>query len=495
MSMGGNEGELDALVDSILQTRHASASNSISVASAPQGRAGASNSAAYASHGTAAPAPPRAPLSAGRRSDTTKTRALSERSAEEEEDLNALVQRILAGPANDAAAERTPPSTSTTSSPRLFSQALHGGPTTSHRHPPRDEAAPLYQPVAHFSQHAHRAGGARPGGGFGVSSGAVRVDPANARSLSSRMSDTSAVHRMHAVVRRLALWQERKEAKRVQAVYEALEQEQLACTFEPATNYAVDPGASPLRHSSGRPVQAATISMSSSSSASSTTSASSPADTASSPRASAGLYIPALEPPAQPITGADAFIDRLRRAQEERDAAREAEEARRLQYYDSSTFQRDPTVPAPFTLGDMRPRRVVTATAAVAGVPSPLRRSAGPDGLNNSVPRQVPQQHPRQALRSSPSQHSNNAYRAGAPGYKDALSAYGQAHRYDYDDEEGQEGVEEGEGREEGEERLTAVNTFLTLAPHIRQTLLFDSHMDQQLHRATASIRRAEEGA
>ncbi|KAG5483736.1 hypothetical protein LSCM4_04889 [Leishmania orientalis] len=345
--------------------------------------------------------------------------------AAEEEELSVLIERILAGDGarglpstsgpmrHTQESQRAPPSALSTSSPNFS-----------------------YVPPPHVGSSGPSRASRR--------GGATRVGE-RSRSMSRMFGarDVSPDACTQGVVRRLALWYECKEAKRVQAVYEALEREQQECTFQPNINrFEVGVGSSlvadealhrPSATSKGRQGSgsrsvsfANTISMSSSSS-----------------RATPHMcdYIPSLQPPLQPITGADAFVERLRRAWEKRDAVREAEEAKRLHYYDPATFRRDPTVPVPFELG-ARPRRLLVETAAVVNARSPS------PGVVVGVARASPP----------------------PPLEEDVFCD-----------------VDEGK-------RLTPENTFLSLAPKIRQGLLFDRQMDTQLLRATDSIRRAAGG-
>ncbi|GET87087.1 hypothetical protein, conserved [Leishmania tarentolae] len=360
---------------------------------------------------------------------------------EEEEDLNTLVERILAGPG-----VRVPTSTS---SPR-FSQV-----------PPPHVRNSEATSIDRFRGPTQVKGG---------SSSLPRMFGADT---------TSPDARMQAVVRRLTLWYERKEAKRVQAVYEALEREQLDCTFEPCINrlevemrgsgvlehedrplyrhhYSTDeyphrPSAS-LKvcgsPGSGAVSHANTISLSSSPSRV--------------PPHMSEECIPSLQPPPKPIAGADVFVERLRRAQDERDAIRAAEKAKRLHYYDPTTFRRDPTVPVPFEFVETHPRRLATATdAAVGGSPS---RDSGNTlcGTRANTP-------------------SLSLHTAALAAYRDvrAISPLLAGDDLRHVNER---------------KRLTPENTFLSLAPHIRQTLLFDQQMEAQLRRATNSVRRATGG-
>ncbi|KAK7197498.1 hypothetical protein NESM_000699300 [Novymonas esmeraldas] len=368
---------------------------------------------------------------------------------DDDDDLNTLVERILAGRGS-----RRPPSPSsrhTTLPQHASSSAATTSPATSS----------LQRPAPQQQQQQQQWGSS----GTSTTSrlaGATRVE-AGSHSLSRHSGGggggTSA--RMHAVVRRLALWQERREAKRVQAVYEALEREHQDCPFEPAIHHLPTVEAEDRRGDSARypASHTNTISMSSSSSSSS----------ASPPPLCE--YVPSLQPLQQPVTGADAFVERLRRVQEERDALREAAEAQRLHFYDATSFRRDLTVPVPFELGDTRPRRVATATAAVAGVPSPLRRSVGRGG--------PPPPSPPNARTAATLSVHRSAAAAGA-GTSPSIQRGG--------------GGGGGRPADEEDERLTAENTFLSLAPLIRKTLLFDQRMEAQLQRATNSIRRTSGG-
>ncbi|KAG5505110.1 hypothetical protein JIQ42_04297 [Leishmania sp. Namibia] len=461
MMTANSDDQLDALVDSILQSRdrpaitsqmpqrpssqqqqeHASSGsrNSSVRASMYAVCPGGSTSSAADNFATVVPTDPRASASTSKTAPTHIDAGDEE--AAEEEDLSVLIERILAG---DGA--RGLPSTSATSSPNFS-----------------------YVPPPHVGSsgpsRASRRGGATRVGG-------------RSRSMSRMFGarDVSPDACTQGVVRRLALWYECKEAKRVQAVYEALEREQQKCTFEPNINrFEVGVGSSLVtdgeghllhrhRHSADEALHrpSATSKGRQGSGSRSVSFANTISMSSSSSRATPHMcdYIPSLQPPLQPITGADAFVERLRRAQEKRDAVREAEEAKRLHYYDPATFRRDPTVPVPFELG-ARPRRLLAETAAVVSA-----RSPSPGGVVGVARASPPPLSPRAA----------------------ALAAYSSAGATPPPPEEDVfRDVDEGK-------RLTPENTFLSLAPKIRQGLLFDRQMDTQLLRATDSIRRAAGG-
>ncbi|KPA77232.1 hypothetical protein ABB37_07138 [Leptomonas pyrrhocoris] len=340
---------------------------------------------------------------------------------------------------------------------------------------------------------------------------------------------------MNAVVRRLARWQERREAKRVQSVYEALEREHEECTFEPSINRLGGGGTGDDRSRShsggdhGKDVEDVSRKQQQQQRASSGGRAESPSHYAplcrrdshrrststASYETDGAEYVPSLLPPTQPVYGAAAFIERLRGAREERDAVTAAAEAKRLHYYDSTSFTRGVTVPVPFELGDSRPRRVASSTAAVPGVPSPLARLRAAAGvgmsftetgdggsrgtpLQASSPSRVGLTPPAGVAKRGGNNCSSNSATLTRSLFSHML---GRGPRVEEEDEDGWTTpsasaaaaavqYEYAGEEEEGEERLTAENTFLSLAPQIRETLLFDQGMAQQLHRATESIRR-----
>ncbi|RNF07088.1 hypothetical protein TraAM80_03575 [Trypanosoma rangeli] len=121
------------------------------------------------------------------------------------------------------------------------------------------------------------------------------------------------VDRQEHLFRRLMLWQERRDAKRLQAVYEALLQEQAACPFEP-------------RESLTR----------------------------------GGSIDSNLSSCIKKVYGADVFLQRMREARERRLLLRRAEEEEARRYSDTSTWKPQMTVPQPFTLG-RAPRSVAAA--------------------------------------------------------------------------------------------------------------------------------------
>ncbi|CBZ24922.1 conserved hypothetical protein [Leishmania mexicana MHOM/GT/2001/U1103] len=462
MTASGGE-QLDALVDSILQSRDhlASTGHITQRLPSPQQRAHTNSD----SHNTRmraymhAVSPGGSSSSAGNfvdagtashyvsvstsRATATHLHTDDGEKEEEEDDLSTLVERILAGPGVHGR-----PSTLSTSSPR-FSQV-----------PP---------------PHIGNSGAASANwlkGATRVKGGSTSLS----RTLGAGPASPDA--RMQALVRRLTLWYERKEAKRVQAVYEALEREQLDCTFEPRINrlgvevggsVVVDAEEHPLhqRHYSadGYPHCPSASSKTRGSSRSRAVSHTSAISMSSSPsRATPHVceYIPSLQPPSQPITGADAFVERLRRAQEERDAVREAEEAKRLHYYDPTTFRRDRTVPVPFEFAETRPRRLATAMTAAAGG-SPSR---GPGDIAGVTRANIPPLSARAAALATYRDAGATPPRPAEDGFRDVNE----------------------------DKPLTPENTFLSLAPHIRQTLLFDQQMESQLRRATDSVRRVTRG-
>ncbi|CAG9571247.1 hypothetical_protein_-_conserved [Leishmania major strain Friedlin] len=362
---------------------------------------------------------------------------------EEEDDLSALVERILAGPG-----VRGRPSTSSASSPR-FSQV-----------------PPPHIGNSGATSTSGLKGATRVKGGSSSLSRTFGAGPASPNA------------RMQAVVRRLTLWYERKEAKRVQAVYEALEREQLDCTFEPRINrLGVEVGGSVVVDEDDRPLHRRHYSAdeyprrssaSSKARGSSGSRAVSHTNTISMSSSSSRVtphvceYIPSLQPPSQPITGADAFVERLRRAQDERDTVREAEEAKRLHYYDPTTFRRDLTVPVPFEFVETRPRRLAAAMTAAAGG-SPSR---GPGDIVGVTRTSIPPFSARAAALAACGDAGATPPRPAEDGFRDVNE----------------------------DKRLTPENTFLSLAPHIRETLLFDRQMELQLRRATDSVRRVTRG-
>lgn len=492
--------------------------------------------------------------------------------ANDEEDLNALVERILAGPAPAAKDSRTSqpfhfdvsgavPAVSSGSPSSLSSHALssHYSP---HRHPrggPPSPAipsssispassSPRYQLPLSFAQH--RSHDSQPGtqqqqqqrrasisgGSSGATSrrtgGATRADTSLSRvsasggllnAPSTAAASGMASSPMDAVVRRLTLWQERREAKRVQAVYEALEKEHEECTFEPSINRLDSVEGNRSAITSARRCRSMEEAVEeegdeevadaegceedrswlASRNTYGDTSRRNRSGTSADPSYSSSTsymgevgIVPSLLPPQQPIYGVDAFVNRLRRAQGERDALKAAEEAKRLRYYDTSTFSRDLTMPAPFEFGDTRQRRLVSSTVPVPGVRSPLARlratSLYADSRNG------------QTLTCLPSRGSlaNSSAAIGAIGNNTLTNRSPYSHTLrpgclpedevgnDDDDENGFATGVYGEIVGEEEARMTAENTFLSLAPQIREYLLFDLRMEQQLHRATESIRR-----
>ncbi|KAG5509396.1 hypothetical protein JKF63_06706 [Porcisia hertigi] len=453
---GPVDSELDALVDSILQSRDRSAHTS---------RMTPRTSSSSSSHQHPQPNPTSSSLwmcsrePAGDNSRTTKmnspvyalssdvsrakaTHMDADGRENGKEDLNTLVEHILAGPGIGE-----PPSDSDSPPSRLPSASpTHvGSPGTGSKR--------------------------RPGG-------ATRVQRGDHGLFRISCSGTgSPESRVQAFARRLALWHERKEARRVQAVYEALEREQQECTFEPSINrlgvevensVAAAEGRplyhrhdtdeelrrsslSPKARGSGsrRAVPHASTIMSSSSSSSSQ-SASPLCD-----------YIPSLQPLPQPINGVEAFVERLRRAHNEREALQEAEEAKRLHYYDPTTFRRDFTEPVPFELSQRRPRCHCGEREASSSLPYAVTvggsPSRGPGGRSNFVGKSPPPLSGRAAAR--PTCRDAGERQPSPPGEE----------FYEMNTDT----------------RLRAENTFLTLAPYIRQTLLFDRQMEAQLRRAT----------
>nr|CAJ2469531.1 unnamed protein product [Leishmania braziliensis] len=373
----------------------------------------------------------------------------------EEEDLNALVERILAGSG--------PCGPHSTSESSRHAQERQNAPPS----------AAVFTSSPHFSQVSPLHIGSSEASSRKQLGGATRVQGGSHSQ--PRMFGTDSVSRgarMQAVVRRLALWYERKEAKRVQAVYEALEREQQDCTFEPSINHLeVEVGSSVAIDEEGHSLgqhycdpdeEPHYLSLLSKARGVSSNRAVSHTNTISMPLSSSRdtshmcEYIPSLQPPSQPIAGADVFVERLRRAQDERDAAREAEEAKRLHYYDPTTFRRGITVSAPFEFADTRPRRLGTVTAAVTSAPS--------RGLSGAVG----------DARSNPPPLSARA--AAFATYKDAGATPPPT-------------TEKSFHNVDASKHTTAENTFLSLAPHIRQTLLFGRQMELQLRRATDRVR------
>ncbi|CAC9468755.1 conserved hypothetical protein [Leishmania infantum JPCM5] len=463
MAASGGDEQLDGLVDSILQSRGhlASAGQITQRLPSPQQRehtssnshdtrmraymhsmspGGSSSSVGnFVAAGTAA----HHALASTSRATATHLDTVDGEKGEEEDDLSTLVKRILAG-----SGVRGRPSTSSTSSPR-FSQV-----------PPPYIGNPGGNSTSWLKGATRMKGGS------------------NSLSRTFGAGTASPDARMQAVVRRLTLWYERKEAKRVQAVYEALEREQLDCTFEPRINrLGVEVGGSVVVNEEDRPLHRRhhnadeyprRPSASSKTRGSSGSRAVSHTNTISMSSSSSRVtphmceYIPSLQPPSQPITGADAFVERLRRAQDERDAVREAEEAKRLHYYDPATFRRDLTVPVPFEFVETRPRRLAAATTAAAGG-SPSR---DPGDIVGATRPSIPPLSARAAALAACRDAGATSPRPAEDGFRDVNE----------------------------DKRLTPENTFLSLAPHIRQTLLFDRQMELQLRRATDSVRRVRRG-
>jgi hypothetical protein len=467
----------------------------------------------------------------------------------EEEDLNALVERILAGPgpAVVSYSQRSDdgPTTATVqamSSGSQSSPSISPASSSPRYQLPQSYAQPLHQqqkqqrPQLHVAQQEQQqqqrrasisessgAASRRTGGG-----GATRADTSLSRasgrgllSTSSAAAATSSSSPMDAVVRRLTLWQERREAKRVQSVYEALEKEHEECTFEPSINRLAIDGDGSRSLSSGHRNYHSTeeaeeeecegdeegrqrppwVSLSASRARSSShhmpndTYARMRGSTSASSHVSGVSYVPSLLPPEQPIYGVEAFVERLRTAQADRDAVKAAEEAKRLRYYDPTTFKRDVTVPKPFELGDTRPRRAASSTVPVPGVPSPLARlralSPSAEGGNGYALGTAA------TLTGSPFVRAGSHAVAGRSPFPCALGSLTYQSN-DADDGGGDTTAaavavpyETASGDDEEEaKRMTAENTFLSLAPQIRESLLFDRGMEHQLHRATESIRR-----
>ncbi|EKF28129.1 hypothetical protein MOQ_008136 [Trypanosoma cruzi marinkellei] len=124
------------------------------------------------------------------------------------------------------------------------------------------------------------------------------------RSTSSRRSNGGDVDRKEHLLRRLMLWQERRDAKHLQAVYEALLREQAECPFQPRESLA-----------------------------------------------RGGSIECDLSNIVEEVNGVDGFLQRMREAREMREQKQraEAEEARR--YTDHSTWNPRVTIPRPFHLG------------------------------------------------------------------------------------------------------------------------------------------------
>ncbi|KAF8279245.1 hypothetical protein C3747_101g40 [Trypanosoma cruzi] len=133
------------------------------------------------------------------------------------------------------------------------------------------------------------------------------------RSTSSRRSNAGGVDRREHLLRRLMLWQERRDAKHIQAVYEALLREQAECPFQPRESLA-----------------------------------------------RGGSIECDLSNRVEEVNGVDGFLQRMREAREMREQKQRAEDEEARRYADHSTWNPRVTIPRPFHLG-IRSRTMTAA--------------------------------------------------------------------------------------------------------------------------------------
>lgn len=143
---------------------------------------------------------------------------------------------------------------------------------------------------------------------------------------------SSSAARAAAVVRRLEVWAERRDAKRLFAIYETLEREREVCTFAPQTHSMLLEAEQLLLQQQDEDDKKEGIA-----------------------------------PLEASVSGAEAFITRLRRQRQKLDHRKAVEEQQRLHFYDSTTFDRSRTVPSPFVLSDQRPRHGAVSSFGVTG--------------------------------------------------------------------------------------------------------------------------------
>ncbi|PBJ69194.1 hypothetical protein TcG_05011 [Trypanosoma cruzi] len=133
------------------------------------------------------------------------------------------------------------------------------------------------------------------------------------RSTSSRRSNAGGVDRREHLLCRLMLWQERRDAKHLQAVYEALLREQAECPFQPRESLA-----------------------------------------------RGGSIECDLSNRVEEVNGVDGFLQRMREAREMREQKQRAEDEEARRYADPSTWNPRVTIPRPFHLG-IRSRKMTAA--------------------------------------------------------------------------------------------------------------------------------------
>eukprot|EP00796_Vickermania_ingenoplastis_P008941 gene8941-6273_t len=190
----------------------------------------------------------------------------------------------------------------------------------------------------------------RRSGAFSTDQGvgsSARPRPRSSTADTTTLSGTSS--HLH-LYDRMALWEERREMKRMLGLYNKLVAEQSNCTFRPAINQTcISPRASTTTSPSRR----------------------SPRPSNDAPRADPyGQHREEEDEeddavPRPPVKGMEAFVDRLAYARAVREEPQRKEAERLARYRDPATFDRRPTTPEPFRLSTPPPSHPPTSAAPV----------------------------------------------------------------------------------------------------------------------------------
>lgn len=290
-----------------------------------------------------------------------------------------------------------------------------------------------------------------------------------------------------AMLRRFALWDERKSAKKLKAVYEALLAEAAECTFQPCRTPdallgqkvfagAAATGKAADACSSERPRQRG--GMERSGRGSSSEGNSRVHDTRNAPYedvCSAATWDSLLAP--SPLYannkawGFDEYVARMAAARQEKERLWQQEEEAIRRLCDPQTFVRAPTKPEPFEL-------------SCYSKPSPLKQAVAAGASATFMSTSSPNE------RSRSGRYSASGKRAAGWG-SDADVAGGED-----DDDDDVERSRSGRGAVRRASPLlrwqkAEMDTFSSIGPAIRKHLLFADDTTEQLERATSAIRES----